>query len=144
MKSMPNNPSDNFRVLVVEDDSATLESVLLKLTKESMRPVGVGSVDEAFRVLREGDRFSAVLLDLSLPKTDGFHFLEERMRDSRLREIPVIVFTNFSQPEFVKRAVSLGVKGYLVKANHSLDEIAHELRKCLTGGVCLIEGTAIA
>ncbi len=127
------------RILLVEDDLPTAETVLLKLKKAGFKTDFAEDGISGLAKLRQSGRFDGILLDLRMPKGDGFKFLEEKQADETLRGVPVIVFTNLSQPEFVNRALSLGAKGYLVKANHSLEEIILEIRKCLDTGQCQID-----
>jgi CheY-like chemotaxis protein len=56
-----------------------------------------------------------VLLDLKLPKRSGFEVLEWMRRDSRLRDLPVIVLTSSTETGDVIRAYELGALAYLVK-----------------------------
>src|SRR3989344_3905118 len=64
-----------------------------------------------------------ILLDLVLPKKNGFEFLEEIKKDAFAKNIPVIVLTNLEGSAEVERALSLGATTYLVKANYKLDEL---------------------
>ena len=126
-------------ILVVEDDNPTLESVLIKLNKEGFLTTAAMDGQEGIKALLKNEPFSLVLLDILMPQKDGFWFLEEKNKNSKIKNVPVVVFTNYSQPEYVSRALKLGVKGYLVKANHSLSDIVGEIKKCLEGGVCKID-----
>ncbi|QQG42776.1 MAG: response regulator [Candidatus Giovannonibacteria bacterium] len=64
-----------------------------------------------------------ILLDLILPKKNGFEVLEELKKDPSTKSIPVIVLTNLEGSAEVERALSLGATTYLVKANYKLDEL---------------------
>ena len=122
------------RILVVEDDEATLQAIAFKLKKEGFEVIQAGDGDEGIIKLKTKGPINGILLDLRMPKGDGFKFLEEKAKDPAIAEVPVIVFTNLSQREFVDKALSLGVKGYLVKAHHSVQEIVNELHQCLHEG----------
>jgi len=74
-----------------------------------------------------------------MPKGDGFKFLEDKAKDSTVSDVSVIVFTNLSQLEYIDRALALGVKGYLIKAHHSIQGIVEEVKKCLQGEECAID-----
>lgn len=126
-------------ILVVEDDEATLESISLKLKKEGFEVDSAGNSAAGFEKLCRNPNFSAVLLDLRLPQGDGFSFLEEKRKRNDLSAVPVIVFTNLNQKEYVERALSLGANGYLVKANHNISDIIEQLKKCLKGEKCQID-----
>lgn len=142
MKMMKNKNAANSSspsILVVEDDEATLESISLKLKKEGFEVDSAGDNAAGLEKLRRNPNFSGVLLDLRLPQGDGFGFLEGKSKESNLSNIPVIVFTNLNQREYVEKALGLGAKGYLVKANHDISDIIKQLKKCLKGEKCQID-----
>ncbi len=72
-----------------------------------------------------------ILLDLILPKKDGFQVLEELKKDQSTKEIPVIILTNLEEGSDVERALSLGATTYLVKANYELEEVVKKIKETL-------------
>lgn len=126
------------KILVIEDDEPTREAILLKFSQLGYDADFAENGEGGFKKLRNGN-FDVVLLDLRMPKGDGFVFLQKKQKVKAFREIPAVVFSNFSQPEFVNRALNLGARGYLVKANHSIQEIAQEVIDCLTKKQCRID-----
>ncbi|MEK7103163.1 MAG: hypothetical protein AAB870_02355, partial [Patescibacteria group bacterium] len=66
-------------------------------------------------------------------------FMSEKREHPAVSDIPVVVFTNFGQREEIKRALELGAIGYLLKANHSLNEIVEEIKICVQKGKCRID-----
>jgi len=137
-KKQKDNSKKKLRVLVVEDDEPTLESVVFKLKQRGFLVDPAKDGEEALAKLQK-IKYSAILLDLRLPKGNGYQFLEEKNKDSNLREIPVVVFSNLSLRVFIDWALELGVKGYLVKAHHSISEIADEFQKCIKEGSCRVD-----
>ena len=127
------------RILLVEDDEPTRESTILKFKKAGIEIDFAENGQQGLEKLHRAGHFDLILLDLRMPKGDGFWFLEWKEDDQSIKDIPVIVFTNFSQPELLQRALSFGVIGYLIKANHSLDEIIEEVKECLKTGKCRID-----
>lgn len=69
-----------------------------------------------------------ILLDLMLPKADGFWVLEALRRDPKLRKTPVIVLSNLSQKSDEKRALHLGAKEYIIKAEVSIKHIVEQIK----------------
>lgn len=127
------------RILLVEDDEPTLESAVFKLEKSGFLTDFAADGISALEKLSKDQSFDAILLDLRLPRGDGFAFLKKKNEDPAIKDIPVVIFTNLSQPEYVRRALDLGAKGYLVKAHHSLQEIVDELKKCMEGAECRVD-----
>ncbi len=126
------------KVLIVEDDEPTQEAIFLKFRQLGYGTDRAGNGQEGLEKLQTGN-YSCVLLDLRMPKTDGFVFLEKRQMAKEMLSVPVVVFSNFSQPEFVDRAIKLGANGYLVKAQHSVQSIVDEVLQCLEKNQCQID-----
>ena len=72
-----------------------------------------------------------ILLDLILPKKDGFEVLKELKQDETTKNIPVIVLTNLEGSADVEKALSLGATTYLVKANYELEEVIKKINEAL-------------
>ena len=81
------------RIMVVDDDDEIREALADVLTDEGYEVVGARDGHQALRYLREGQRPSAILLDLWMPVMDGWQLRHELLSDSTLSDIPVIVLT---------------------------------------------------
>jgi CheY-like chemotaxis protein len=68
-----------------------------------------------YEIKDESPRPGLILLDLSMPRRDGWEVLEEIKRNPDLRRIPVVVLTNSHAEEDILRAYELGVSGYVSK-----------------------------
>ena len=135
-----NNPVAGMPILVIEDEVKVHEVLKLQAQKEGLNFTFAKNGREGIDQLRSAETpFAAVLLDIHMPETDGFWFLEEKKKDPALNNIPVVIFTNLSNPDLIKRATDLGVKGYLVKAHHSIQNVMQEVKKCANGETCSID-----
>ena|SRR3989338_5882499 len=117
-------------ILFVED-----EPTLQKVAGEILRQEGfiVKSAtdgEEAMRIIKT-EKPDLVLLDLILPKKDGFEVLKEMKADTQTKGIPVIILTNLEGTQDVERALELGAMNYLVKANYELDDIVKRVKDVL-------------
>ena len=72
-----------------------------------------------------------ILLDLVLPRVDGFEVLKELKKDPQLKDIPVIILTNLERIEDVQKAIELGATTYLIKAQYSLKEVIEKIKSAL-------------
>jgi CheY-like chemotaxis protein len=81
------------RVLLAEDDPATRDAVRALLEGEGLDVAVAGNGDEALRLLRESGPPHLVLLDLSMPGTDGWAFLDALTRHPTWLGVPVVVLT---------------------------------------------------
>jgi DNA-binding response OmpR family regulator len=101
-------------ILVLEDDeiSARLVSRMLKINEHEVR-VAPRS-EEAWIQLQEAP-IDLLLLDTQLDGEHGWEFLERIRKDVLLKQLPVIVYSSVTQREVIKRYLTLGVQGILVK-----------------------------
>jgi len=72
-----------------------------------------------------------ILLDLILPKKDGFEVLKEIKKDENIKHIPVIVLTNLEGNADIGEIFSFGAAAYLVKANYDLEEVVKKIEETL-------------
>ena len=80
-------------ILVVEDDLDFGEAVCEILTISGYRASQAADGIAALQMLRAGELPDLILLDLMMPRMDGWEFREALLRNKRLRDIPVIVFS---------------------------------------------------
>lgn len=118
--------ADTKKVLVVDDEHALARALELKLTAEGMDVTVAHDGEAALELIRGGD-FELVLLDLVMPKLDGFGVLEAMQKDKL--EIPVIVLSNLGQEEDADRAKALGAKDFFVKSNMPVVEIVRFIKE---------------
>lgn len=114
-------------VLVVEDDKFLASAYRAKLTKADFTFVLATDGEEALAILA-GQIPDIILLDLVMPRKDGFATLAEIKASDRLKNIPVIVASNLGQKEDIDRALQLGAVDYIIKSDLSLDELVAKLR----------------
>ena len=119
-------------ILIVED-----ENFLVKALKDNFEAAGyvvdvaLDGEDAIEKV--QMSHPDLVLLDLLLPKKDGFFVLETLKKNPELQKIPVIVLSNFGGDDSIKRAITAGADDYLVKSQHSIDEVIGCAKKHLSG-----------
>ena len=103
-------------ILIVEDDQAVRESLLLWLTEFDWNADGVGSAAEA---LGFESPFDAYIIDLHLKDGDGFNLAEELR--NRFGKIPIIIMSGYLDPELRNEAMSRGINAILKKPFHMED-----------------------
>ena len=89
--------------------------------------------EEALRVAR-AERPDVVLLDLIMPKLQGFEVLKALKGDAATSPIPVIVLSNLGQERDVRQAMELGAVAYFIKAHLSLQELVQKVGEVLVAG----------
>jgi len=118
------------KILFVEDESALQETFKDFLNQEGYQIVSALDGEIGLR-LAKTEKPDLILLDLILPKKDGFEVLEELKKEEGTKDIPVIVLTHLEEMEDVQKAIELGARDYLVKANYSLVEVGEKIKKAL-------------
>ena len=116
------------RILIVEDERPIARAFELKLSHSGFEPVVTYDGEEALLAL-EKQKFDLILLDLIMPKMDGFAFLRELGK--RKIKVPAIVTSNLGQEEDIRRAKELGAKDYFVKSDTPIADIVAHVEKVL-------------
>ncbi len=118
-------------IIVVED-----ESFLSKVLAERLEDEGFGHIDvagngEEALVMIKNHNPNIVLLDMILPKMNGFEVLEILQADPKLKKIPVLVLSNLGQDQDIEQAKKLGARDYIVKSNFSLQKVVEKIMSIL-------------
>jgi CheY-like chemotaxis protein len=102
------------RVLVVEDNEADVRLMQEALREFYSRPVELTSLDngsDALALLSAGAQFDLIVLDLNLPRLDGYEFLQKRPA----QEAPIVVFSSSWNEDDARRAVAMGAREFIRK-----------------------------
>ncbi len=116
------------RILIAEDENSIARALELKLTKLGYQVNIAINGEEAVKKMTE-EPFDLLLLDLIMPRLDGFGVLE-RMKEQRITT-PVLVSSNLGQAEDIKRATALGATDYIIKSNTPISEIVARVQKII-------------
>ncbi len=107
---------DDVKVLLIEDDAAAAEMYRLRLAADGYTVVVAQDGEEGLRMASEKSP-DFIYLDLRLPGLDGFEVLERLRGDPVTTHIPVIILSNYGEPELRERGLKLGALEFLVKAD---------------------------
>lgn len=116
------------KILIVEDEQLIADLVQRKLQDEGYYAFVARDGEEAVKQIREG-RPDLILLDIVLPRLNGFDVLAEIQKDEELKLIPVIIISNSGQPEEIERAKAAGVRDWLVKTEFDPKEVLEKVRR---------------
>lgn len=118
-------------ILVAEDDSFYSKIYQSKLTAEGFDVALAANGNEALKFMQTQIP-DLLLLDLIMPEKDGFQTLEELRRDDKTKDLKVIVLTNLSQDEDIKKVRALGVIEYIVKTDISIQDLVRLIKSSLS------------
>lgn len=117
-------------ILFIEDESHLQKLVTEQLEQEGFLILNALNGEIGIKKARE-NKPDLILLDLILPKKDGFAVLKELKNQKETQNIPVIVLTNLESAPDVQKALELGATTYLVKANYQLEEIVKKIKETI-------------
>ena len=118
------------KILLVEDDKFLRTILEKRLKGENLEvDLAIDGEEATNKLLRSS--YDLILLDIILPKKNGFEVLQDIHKDPNLAKIPVIILSNLGQDEDIARSRALGVLHYFVKASTSIDQLIENIKKTL-------------
>jgi CheY-like chemotaxis protein len=121
------------RVLIV-DDHEDIRRMFARVVRAcGHESITAADGEEAIAAATE-QHPGLIILDLMMPGITGFDVLRSLRGDPRTRGTAVVVFSAFSDPEFVEQALSLGANDYWVKGSFNMDTLERWLKYYLVEG----------
>ena len=120
------------RILLCEDDRFLRKAAEARLRQHGFTVFSAMDGEESLRVAREQIP-DLILLDLIMPKVQGFEVLRRLKADAATACIPVVVLSNLGQDRDVEQATALGARAYFVKAHLSLQDLVTKVDDVLGG-----------
>lgn len=118
------------KILIIEDDAVLQKSLNDYLSSEGFATLcaadGEAGVQKAV-----AEKPDLILLDIILPKKDGYEVLQEVKANPETLHIPVVLLTNLDGVADVEKALELGATTYLVKADYKLEEVTKKIKDIL-------------
>ncbi|MEI7891206.1 MAG: response regulator [bacterium] len=122
---------NNKKLLIVEDDLVLQKALSEYLTMEGFEVRCAGDGEVGVQMAFE-DKPDLILLDIVLPKKDGYAVLTEVRADERTKHVPIVLLTNLGSISDVEKALELGATTYLVKADYKLEEVTAKIKEILS------------
>ena len=120
----------DIKILIVEDDMMLNKIYQTKLGMLGYQVVASYDGEDGLRKI-ETENPSIVLLDLMLPKKNGFEVLEAVKQNMKLSHIPIVLLSNLGQEEDRQRGLGLGAVDFLVKSNVKLETVINRIEGIL-------------
>jgi DNA-binding response OmpR family regulator len=118
------------KILFIEEEPTLQKAVGEILAQEGFKVFSALDGERGLELIKK-EKPDLILLDLILPKKDGFEVLKEAKEDKKLKDVPIIVLTNLEGMGDVEKALSLGATTYLVKANYELGDVIGKIKQIL-------------
>lgn len=119
-------------VLIVEDEEFLVRALKDNLESEGCAVDTAANGEEAIDRIKK-QKPDIILLDLLMPKKDGFYVLEEVKKNPEWKLIPIIVLSNLGGDAEIKRALEMGADDYFVKSQHPIEEVIEKVKEYLEG-----------
>ena len=109
------------KILIIEDEEILLDLLKRKLSEKGYEVFAVKDGQVGFEAIKEIFP-DLILLDLIMPKINGFELMEKIQEDDSIKNIPIIIISNSGEPSELEKAKRLGVEDWLVKTEFDLKE----------------------
>ena len=119
------------RILVAEDDRFLRKAAEMALKRQGYTVLTAADGEEALRTARSVLP-DLILLDLIMPKLNGFDVLQALKKEAPTAKIPVIVLSNLGQDRDVQQAMDAGATAYFIKTDLSLQALVQRVEETLT------------
>lgn len=119
-----------LEILIIEDEEVILDVLSKKLEKAGYRVHKAKNGTEGIKALKEL-KPDVALLDIIMPKQDGYDVLRAAQEDTSINHIPIIIISNSGQPVEIDKALQLGAIDYLIKAQFEPEEVIEKLEQAL-------------
>ena len=117
-------------VLLIEDDTFLGNIYKTKFEMEKFKVIVATDGLEGLEMAKK-KKPDIILLDILMPKMDGFEVLENLKKDKSLVSIPVVLLTNLGQKDDVDKGLGLGAVDYLIKAHYKPSETVDKVKSVL-------------
>jgi two-component system, OmpR family, alkaline phosphatase synthesis response regulator PhoP len=126
----PPASTTNKKIVIADDEQFIAIAYRDGLTRAGFEVKAAGDGAEALAAIKK-EKPDLVLLDLIMPKMNGFDVLRAMKADKKLKTIPVMVLTNLSQATDEAEARSLGADDFIIKSDLSLKDLIAKLGQVL-------------
>jgi DNA-binding response OmpR family regulator len=121
------------KIFILEDDTNILYGLSAQLSADDFEVETSEGEEDAGVLLDSMHEFSPdyIILDLILPKLDGFEILKSIKEDPELSDVPVFIFTDVSDEDSRQRSLNLGADQYFIKDEFDVFSFAQKIKKII-------------
>jgi DNA-binding response OmpR family regulator len=119
-----------MKILLIDDDESLTSVYSTGLAKDGFE-VSVASTGEDGINKLKIEKFDAVVLDQVLPDASGIEVLKEIKNTEEIKNVPVIILSNFGQEELVKEALNMGAVDYIFKYQVEIGDVSKKIKAVL-------------
>ena len=117
-----------IKILLVEDDQMVSQMYYRKLTRDGFALTLAGNGEEGLAALKN-ERPDIILLDVMMPKLNGFETLKIIKKDPVYKNLPVVILTNLGdRDDDIAQCKKMGAVDYWVKANTEINDLSNRIK----------------
>lgn len=120
------------KLLLIEDEQYLFEMYKMKLEQEGYEVVAALDGEEGMKVAQK-EKPDLILLDLVLPKMNGYEFLKKIRQDPKLKKIKIYILSNLGQDEEIDQGFKDGADGFMLKTNLTPGQLMENIKKIFAG-----------
>ena len=117
-------------ILLIDNDPFLIDIYASQLKKTGYKIELASDGEIALSKIKEL-KPDLLVLDIILPKVDGWEFLKTIRQDTRLKQLKVVILSNLGQKEEVEKGFDFGAVRYFIKAEYTPKEVVEEIKKIL-------------
>lgn len=125
---MDNQPGK--KILIIEDDRSLQNALVEMITRDGFESASAFDGEEGIQKAAEF-RPDLILLDIILPKKDGYEVLSQIKKDELTKDTPVLILTNLEEVDNVQKALDLGAMAFMIKSDFSLKDVVEKVKETL-------------
>lgn len=122
---------DKNKILIVDDDGFLLDMYSFKFSQDNFEVFTAINGNLALEKLKEGLEPDVILMDVMMPEMNGFETLEKINQENLCKDSVKIILSNNNQKSEIEKGESLGIDGYIVKANSTPVEVIEKVNEIL-------------
>ncbi len=118
------------KILTIEDDQFLKKIEATKFSKSGFE-VETAMTKADIDICLAKSIPDIILLDIMLPDIDGYSVLKNLKADEKTKAVPVIVFSNLSSDQDIKKMTEAGAAAFMIKSNFTLDEVVEKIHSLI-------------
>lgn len=130
LTTIKNMRQSSPKILIVEDEPDLLEMYRLYFGQAGYEIIEATDGQIGVDLIKQKNP-DLILLDILLPKIDGWQILKELKENPDTKKIPIIVFSNLAQADEIQKGLKLGADDYVIKSNSTPKELLERIQNLL-------------
>jgi CheY-like chemotaxis protein len=118
--------SQNKKIIIAEDEPVLIEMYKLYFERAGYEVLKADNGRECIDFVKK-EKPDIILLDILMPKLDGWEVLKQLKTDPETKQIPILVFSNLGQTQEIQKGLDLGADDYVIKSNMTPKELLEKV-----------------